>query len=65
MYSSTDPIVAPEGSTMLAEKVGSADVTVRDWDGLKHEIMNEPERDQVIGEMLDWLDAHVDAGGPR
>ena len=55
-YSSTDPIVAPEGSRMLAERVGSADVTIRDWEGLRHEILNEPERDEVIAAMLDWLD---------
>ena len=63
MYSSTDPIVAPEGSVMLAERVGSDDVTIRNWEGLRHEILNEPERDEVIAEMLDWLDAHVEGGG--
>jgi alpha-beta hydrolase superfamily lysophospholipase len=62
MYSSTDPIVAPSGSRMLAEKLGSADVTVRDWDGLRHEILNEPERDEVMGEMLTWLDRHTEGG---
>lgn len=56
MYSTTDPIVAPAGSEMLAERVGSDDVTIRDWPGLKHEILNEPERDEVIAAMLDWLD---------
>ena len=59
MYSSTDPIVAPEGSEMLAEKVGSTDVTIRDWPGLRHEILNEPERDEVIAALLEWLDARV------
>jgi len=59
MYSSTDPIVAPSGSEMLAERVGSDDVTLRNWEGLRHELLNEPERDEVIGEMLDWLDART------
>jgi acylglycerol lipase len=59
MYSETDPIVAPSGSEMLAERIGSDDVTIRNWPGLKHEILNEPERDEVIAEMLDWLDAHA------
>jgi alpha-beta hydrolase superfamily lysophospholipase len=61
-YSDTDPIVAPEGSRMLAERVGSKDVTVRNWDGLRHEILNEPERDEVIAGMLEWLDAHATGG---
>jgi acylglycerol lipase len=59
MYATTDPIVAPEGSEMLAERIGSDDVTLRNWEGLRHEILNEPERDEVIGEIADWLDARV------
>ena len=59
MYSTTDPIVAPAGSEMLAERIGFDDVTLRNWDGLRHEILNEPERDAVIGEIADWLDARV------
>ena len=59
LYSSTDPIVAPEGSRMLAERVGSSDVTIRDFPGLRHEIMNEPRRDEVISAALDWLDERV------
>ena len=48
---------------MLAERVGSDDVTIRDWPGLRHEILNEPERDQVIAEMLDWLDERTNNRG--
>lgn len=63
MYSATDPIVAASGSEMLAERVGSGDVTLRNWDGLRHEILNEPERDDVIAEIADWLDARTPDGG--
>jgi lysophospholipase len=59
MYSTTDPIVAPEGSEMLADRIGSDDVTLRNWEGLLHELLNEPERDEVIGEIADWLDERV------
>jgi acylglycerol lipase len=59
MYSTTDPIVAPSGSEMLAERVAAEDVTLRNWEGLRHEILNEPERDEVIGEIADWLDARA------
>jgi alpha-beta hydrolase superfamily lysophospholipase len=44
---------------MLAERVGSSDVTIRDFPGLRHEIMNEPQRDEVISAALDWLDERV------
>lgn len=59
LYSETDPIVAPEGSRMLAERVGSDDVTIRDFPGLRHELMNEPQRDEVIAAALDWLDTRT------
>jgi alpha-beta hydrolase superfamily lysophospholipase len=47
---------------MLAERIGADDVTVRNWDGLLHEILNEPERDEVIAGMLDWLDGRAKGG---
>ncbi len=59
MYSTTDPIVAPAGSEMLAERVGAKDVTLRNWEGLRHEILNEPEKEAVIAQIVDWLDAHA------
>ena len=59
MYSTSDPIVAPSGSEMLAERIDSGVVTLRNWEGLRHEILNEPERDEVIGEIADWLDARL------
>lgn len=59
MYSTTDPIVAPVGSEMLAERIGADDVTLRNWEGLRHEILNEPERDEVIAAILDWLDTRL------
>ena len=33
--------------------------TVKLYDGLYHEVYNEPERDRVIGDLLDWLDAQA------
>lgn len=58
MYATADPIVPPAGSVMLGERIGSQDLTVTPYEGLYHEILNEPERDQVVAEILGWLDAH-------
>jgi alpha-beta hydrolase superfamily lysophospholipase len=33
-------------------------VTSREWPGLAHEIFNEPEQAEVLGELLRWLDAN-------
>ena len=29
------------------------------YDGLYHEVFNEPEQELVLGELTDWLKAHL------
>jgi len=36
------------------------DKTVIGYEGLLHEILNEPEKDRVIGDVVAWLDKHLD-----
>jgi len=54
-----DKLVDPEGARMLFETVQSPDKTLKMYDGLYHEIFNEPERDQVLGDMEQWLESHL------
>lgn len=62
LFHGTDDAIVPDsGTAWLAEHAASDDVTLRLWDGLYHETMNEPERDEVIAALADWLDAHVGA----
>jgi alpha-beta hydrolase superfamily lysophospholipase len=58
-HGTEDRLVSAAGSKMVAEKIGSTDKRLTLYDGLYHEIYNEPERDQVIGDLVGWLDAHV------
>ncbi len=54
-----DKLVDPDGAGMLFEAVQSSDKTLKMYDGLYHEIFNEPERDQVLGHMEQWLENHM------
>jgi alpha-beta hydrolase superfamily lysophospholipase len=38
---------------------GLVDVTVRLYDGARHEILNELNRDEVTSDVVAWLDAHL------
>jgi alpha-beta hydrolase superfamily lysophospholipase len=38
---------------------GLVDVTVKLYDGARHEILNEINRDQITADVLAWLDAHL------
>ena len=49
------------GSVMLGRRIGAADKTLRAYEGLFHEILNEPERDEVLDEICGWLASHAPA----
>ena len=57
-HGSADAICPVEGSRQFASKVG-AKITYQEWEGLYHETHNEPEQEQVLATMLDWLESRV------
>ena len=58
MHGAEDKIAYPSGSQEFAAKV-KGDCTLKLWDGLYHEIHNEPQKDQVFAFMIDWLNGHT------
>ncbi len=58
-HGTDDGLVNYIASERFHDRVGSKDKTLKLYKGLYHEILNEPERDQVMQDMLDWLDARV------
>ena len=44
---------------MLYDKADSEDKTLKIFDGLFHEVFNEPERDIVLKDVENWLDPHM------
>jgi alpha-beta hydrolase superfamily lysophospholipase len=58
-HGSADGIADPEGSRDFFEQLGSADKRWRVYEGLRHETMNEPERDEVLADLVAWLDDHT------
>ncbi len=61
LHGDADAMTAPSGSQFLYDAVGSEDKTLKLYPGLYHEIFNEPERDQVIGDLLSWLGERLPA----
>ena len=59
---SADKLVDPAGARMLYDAVSSVDKEIRIYDGLYHEVFNEPEHDKVLRDVEIWLEAHL---GPR
>ncbi len=60
-----DLLVDPDAARWVDAHVGSADHTLRVYQGLYHEVFNEPERDSVLDDVARWLDAHAAVAAPR
>jgi alpha-beta hydrolase superfamily lysophospholipase len=59
MQGGADRLVDPDGAQILYEKAGSKDKTLKIYEGLYHEIFNEPEHERVLGDVETWLAARV------
>ena len=59
VHGGDDGLVPPAGSERLVECVGSDDVQLILYPGLYHEVFNEPERAQVLDDVVGWIDAHL------
>ncbi len=55
MHGDADRITSPDASRDFAEKAGTA-CTLKIWSGLYHELHNEPERQEVVKHMLEWME---------
>jgi len=56
---SDDKVVDPEGAQLLYDLIGSKDKTIKIYNGLYHEIFNEPEHEQVLNDVTTWIDSHL------
>jgi len=54
-HGEADTLTSPKASEKFFKRVGSQDKTIKIWPNLYHELHNEPERDQVISEIIQWL----------
>ena len=55
MHGTADGLVAPVGSRLVYNRARCADKTLKLYEGLYHEVLNEPEKDIVVDELLNWL----------
>ena len=58
-HGTADRLTDPQGTEALAPRAATDDVTLTLYDGFFHETLNEPERDQVVDALADWIEAHI------
>jgi acylglycerol lipase len=59
---SADRLVDPAGARILYERVSSSDKRLIVYEGFFHEVFNEPEHDRVLGDVGQWIEAHLAHG---
>ncbi|WP_145388051.1 alpha/beta fold hydrolase [Staphylococcus capitis] len=63
MYGTEDKILETDAIIELKDKIASNELYFKAWNGLYHEIHNEPERDQVMRYVLTFLNNSVNTMG--
>jgi len=59
LHGGEDRLVDLAAAHMLHERVGSADKTLIVYDGLHHEVYNEPEHPDVLADVEAWIDGRI------
>jgi len=61
LHGTADRLTNPTGSEALVETAGSSDKTYRPFPGLYHDLLHEPERDDVLRVIRPWVAGHLRA----
>lgn len=59
LHGGADRLTYPSGSRAFAAAAGPKRATLIVYDGLYHEVHNEPEQARVAADVVAWLDQHV------
>ncbi len=56
LLGAADEVADPKRGRIVHAALGSADKDLRIYPGLRHEVLNEIERGEVVGDLLAWLE---------
>lgn len=59
LHGSKDMVTNPEGSKELYEKASSKTKELKIYDGLVHDLLHEPEKEQVFSDILSWIEKEL------
>ena len=58
LWGTADQLCPPAGAEALAKMIGTPDLTTHAYPGLYHEILMEPEQNEILDTIVAWLAAH-------
>lgn len=64
MHGEADEVTPPSGSKELIELAASKDKTLKLYPKLVHDLMHEPEHEQVMNDIAGWMEARAPVAAP-
>lgn len=64
LHGTADKATRPSGSEFFHQQAGSADKTLKLYEGHFHDLLSDIGREQVIADIQGWIDARLPAGAP-
>ncbi|XP_019053841.1 PREDICTED: caffeoylshikimate esterase-like [Nelumbo nucifera] len=61
LHGTADTMTDPEASQKLHEKASSADKSIKLYEGFLHDLLFEPEREDIAKDIIEWLNSRVKA----
>jgi alpha-beta hydrolase superfamily lysophospholipase len=59
LHGTADKVTRPGGSQLFYDSAGSADKTLKLYDGHAHDLLNDFGKEAVIGDIRGWIEAHL------
>ncbi len=61
LHGTADEVTNPKGSQLFFDSAGSADKTLKLYEGHAHDLLNDVDREVVMADVRGWIDAHIPA----
>lgn len=55
LHGTADKLTNPKGTEKFFRSISSKDKTFHRYEGLYHELVNEPEKEKIIQDLVDWV----------
>ncbi|KAG5142406.1 hypothetical protein JHK82_018101 [Glycine max] len=59
LHGTADSITDPDASQKLYEQASSTDKTIKLYEGFAHDLLFEPEREDIIQDIIQWLNSRI------
>ena len=64
LHGEADQLTSSAASQEFVETLGSSDKQCTIYEGMYHELFNEPEQDEILSRCCEWISAHLTTGQP-